>query len=1103
MRNAKATNAKTILSTFIALVICLCMLASCAYADAFMPVYTEAPAVPVYWQLTKIDLEPQIRTKGGFTAEYEAEGFALDLSDPLMAESVANAGQSDPVVSLTIENSARAQKQSYTWTPMPIYMEPGQHYAIEITGESAENTEKLDSLLSVNEQGRQVLRVSAGGYNGKPASAVYDLAPLNTEEMVVSFVVRDVNDMFRLRVAYTYELVEGVRPYPTPVPGFVATEAPAEIPSFYEPVEGREGLWRVTTKPDEYRAYGVMTGEGPNFFPADENGDVVMDETPVTPEQDYDSFVAGFVPWTAETEPANYTKNENGVYSFTTRDGATEYRAYGRMNGGEAAFYPSDENGVVAGDAQPVEPEADFEAYQKGFGAAEPQQEPALYENRGGVYAFTGRDGQTQYRVYGRLDGADAAFYPSDENGAVAEGAQPVSPEADFEAYVKGFDVAEPAKVPDIYEKQENGVYAVEDREGGKVYRVYGVKDGQAPAWYPCDENGVVADDAQAVTAEEDFAAYYEGFEPARADGAPRYYSSTKTPSVFMFTDSEGKTQYRIYGSKDRGEPAWYPCDERGNVEPNALPVQPASDLATIAEPQFVPAEPQEVPAYYERVGDGVFAVEDRDGNRVYRTYGDYDSYLETGTPAWYPCDENGAVAEGAQPIDPAQDYTDFADGFAARRPEQVPAYYEAGENGVYAVEKRDGTKDYRVYGRVNGAPAAWYAADEDGNLLDAQGAPIDPYDDFVANVQGFEPETPAQTPEYYKAGENGVYSFENADGVTEYRVYGRKDRGEANWYPADAEGNVVSEDAQPVDLAREFDDHIKGFVPETPDEEDVPSYYQAGENGVYSFQPADGETQYRVYGRKDRGESAWYPADQNGELLEDAEPVTPNEEIVTTLPMPETKSVVVGPVDAATAAVTAPAETAEPTSGGVVNAGATDAAQPQKTEAAVPAIATVVTEPAETAAATEEPVIVVTSGATVTEAPTAEQPTEVPATEQPTEGPATEAPATEQPTEAPATEVPATEQPTEGPATETPATEQPTEAPATEAPATEQPTEAPATEAPATEQPTEAPATEAPADEKEETAKSNNTWIAWIAALIIALGGGTTAVVKGKKKKK
>ena len=975
MRNAKATNAKTILSTFIALVICLCMLASCAYADAFMPVYTEAPAVPVYWQLTKIDLEPQIRTKGGFTAEYEAEGFALDLSDPLMAESVANAGQSDPVVSLTIENSARAQKQSYTWTPMPIYMEPGQHYAIEITGESAENTEKLDSLLSVNEQGRQVLRVSAGGYNGKPASAVYDLAPLNTEEMIVSFVVRDVNDMFRLRVAYTYELVEGVRPYPTPVPGFVATEAPAEIPSFYEPVEGREGLWRVTTKPDEYRAYGVMTGEGPNFFPADENGDVVMDETPVTPEQDYDSFVAGFVPWTAETEPANYTKNENGVYSFTTRDG------------------------------------------------------------------------QTQYRVYGRLDGADAAFYPSDENGAVAEGAQPVSPEADFEAYVKGFDVAEPAKVPDIYEKQENGVYAVEDREGGKFYRVYGVKDGQAPAWYPCDENGVVADDAQAVTAEEDFAAYYEGFEPARADGAPRYYSSTKTPSVFMFTDSEGKTQYRIYGSKDRGEPAWYPCDERGNVEPNALPVQPASDLATIAEPQFVPAEPQEVPAYYERVGDGVFAVEDRDGNRVYRTYGDYDSYLDTGTPAWYPCDENGAVAEGAQPIDPAQDYTDFADGFAARRPEQVPAYYEAGENGVYAVEKRDGTKDYRVYGRVNGAPAAWYAADEDGNLLDAQGAPIDPYDDFVANVQGFEPETPAQTPEYYKAGENGVYSFENADGVTEYRVYGRKDRGEANWYPADAEGNVVSEDAQPVDLAREFDDHIKGFVPETPDEEDVPSYYQAGENGVYSFQPADGETQYRVYGRRDRGESAWYPADQNGELLEDAEPVTPNEEIVTTLPMPETKSVVVGPVDAATAAVTAPAKTAEPTSGGVVNAGATDAAQPQKTEAAVPAIATVVTEPAETAAATEEPVIVVTSGATVTEAPTAEQPTEVPATE-----------------------APATEQPTEGPATEAPATEQPTEA---------------------------------PADEKEETAKSNNTWIAWIAALIIALGGGTTAVVKGKKKKK
>ena len=79
MRNASATKGKTTRLILIALVICLSMLASCAFADAYMPVASEPPAVPVYWQLTRIDVEPQVRAKGGFTAEYEAEGFALHL----------------------------------------------------------------------------------------------------------------------------------------------------------------------------------------------------------------------------------------------------------------------------------------------------------------------------------------------------------------------------------------------------------------------------------------------------------------------------------------------------------------------------------------------------------------------------------------------------------------------------------------------------------------------------------------------------------------------------------------------------------------------------------------------------------------------------------------------------------------------------------------------------------------------------------------------------------------------------------------------------------------------------------------------------------------
>ena len=948
MRNASATKGKTTRLILIALVICLSMLASCAFADAYMPVASEPPAVPVYWQLTRIDVEPQVRAKGGFTAEYEAEGFALDLSDPLMAESISEAGESDPLVSLTIENSARAQKQSYAWTPMPVYMEPGQHYEIEVRGESVENTEKLDSLLSVNEQGEQVLRISAGGYNGIETSAVYDLTPLNTKEMVVSFVVRDVNDMFRLRVAYTYTLAEGVRPYPTPVPGFVATEAPGEIPFFYEPVEGKDGLWRVTTAPDEYRAYGVMSGEGPNFFPADENGEVVMDETPVTPEQDYDNFVAGFVPSAAENEPEGYTKNENGVYSFVTRDGQTEYRAYGRVNGAEPAFYPSDENGAVAEGAQPVTPEEDFETYQKGFGHAEKQDTAALYDYADGVYSFTGRDGETRYRVYGRLDGAEPAFYPADETGAIAEDAQPVTPEEDFEAYVKGYDAKQPAEIPEIYQAQENGVYAVEDREGNKVYRTYGVKDGQAPAWYPCDENGAVADDAQPVTADEDYAAFYKGFEPARADDAPTYYFSTKTPSVFMFKDKDGNTQYRVYGSKDRGENAWYPCDETGAVAEDALPVQPASDLPNIAAPQFSAAQPQDVPAFYEGGENGVYTVEGRDGEKHYRIYGDYEGSHAAGENAWYPCDENGTVAEGAQPVDPDQDYSDFAEGFAAREPEQVPAYYERGENGVYAVENREGGKEYRVYGRVNGQPAAWYAADENGEILDAQSAPVEPYDDFVAYVQGFKSEEPETVPAHYEKTESGVYTFENAEGEKEYRAYGSKDRGEANWYAVDEQGNLIAEDAQPVN----------------PDEEAVPTVTE----------------------------------EPTAEPTEEAVPAM----TLTTAAAQPTEAAVV-----MSAATEEPAAepTEEVTEAPATEATVTEEPTAEPTEAATEAPAT--EAPVTDATATEEPTAEPTEAATeipATEAPATEEPTAEPK-EAATEVPATEALTTEEPTAEPTAE--------------------------------------------------------------------------------------------------
>ena len=116
----------------------------------------------------------------------------------------------------------------------------------------------------------------------------------------------------------------------------------------------------------------------------------------------------------------------------------------------------------------------------------------------------------------------------------------------------------------------------------------------------------------------------------ARADNAPTYYFSTKTPSVFMFQDQDGNTQYRVYGSKDRGENAWYPCDETGAVAVDALPVQPASDLSNIAAPQFGAEEPQDVPAFYERGENGVYTVEGEWLKRLCNdiNFDDYESLM-------------------------------------------------------------------------------------------------------------------------------------------------------------------------------------------------------------------------------------------------------------------------------------------------------------------------------------------------------------------------------------------------------------------------------------------------------------------------------------------
>lgn len=638
--------------------LCLCLLGGYAFADGIV-MMPEPPQAPVYWQLTSIGQEASVSPSGGYSVDYNVFGLSLDLEDGLMTESLLLSSESwDPQIDLDISKGDAVMHHAYSWTALPVYLEKGQTYTVDVSGAEGESKPSLNSLLYVYVQGERVSRISAGQYTGHDDAVSFDISTSSNlygdGSIVISFVIRDVNDMFTLRIAYTYTMIGGVKPVPTPVPGFVAVEA-AEgvVPEFYDAVEGAEGLWHVTTAAEEYRAYGSMSGSDAMFFAADSDGTVVMNAPGVNPADDFAQYVEGFVATEPSEVPAQYRVLEEGAYGFTTRGGEIVRRVYGRIDGGADAFYPADENGIIVEGAQPVQPDEDFEAYIAGFGAATPDTDAPYYEAaEDGLYEFTGRDGETRYRVYGRLDGAEPQYYPADAQGEIID-SQPVTPQQDFESYIKGFDGVQPQDVPTYYEPAGDGLWAVSDADGGKVYRVYGVLDGKAPAYYPADAEGTIVPDADPVTPQADYEAYVMGFVVTEPAEVPDFYEETGAEGVWFFVNADDETQYRAYGELNRTDAAFYPSDAEGNVAPDALPVQPASDRATLPVPVFEAQTPETVPSHYSAVVNtkGLYCFEDRNGDTIYRVYG---AKGDAG-PAFFPADASGEPLTET-PIQPEDD---------------------------------------------------------------------------------------------------------------------------------------------------------------------------------------------------------------------------------------------------------------------------------------------------------------------------------------------------------------------------------------------------------------------------------------------------------------
>ena len=173
--------------------------------------------------------------------------------------------------------------------------------------------------------------------------------------------------------------------------------------------------------------------------------------------------------------------------------------------------------------------------------------------------------------------------------------------------------------------------------------------------------------------------------------------------------------------------------DSTPTPEPTAIviatpvPTPTPEPVITFTEPAALAEVPQTVPAGYSAVtddtlpaGTSLYRFLQEDGSTAYRVYAGYQKLadgIETERfSGFYPSDETGAILGDA--VDPS------AEPFAVCTPQNVPdslrvrsCYLPSNAIGHYRSDSPDVT-GYVVYGSVGGNEAAFYPADEVGQML-------------------------------------------------------------------------------------------------------------------------------------------------------------------------------------------------------------------------------------------------------------------------------------------------------------------------------------------------------------------------------------------------
>lgn len=204
----------------------------------------------------------------------------------------------------------------------------------------------------------------------------------------------------------------------------------------------------------------LIEGAGPisEAVPFDETPDYLQVDASFDAAEGFEVLKAA-----ARNVPDEYTAIQlpeltHPVYAFTDRNGATQFRVYGRMNnrkGMYAAYVLSEVLGetLMLHISVAVEKPVKDNLADYARGEPVPIEESMLPEGyqiteKWGVLTFTNLFGRKEYRVLGEIPGIENAYYPS-ANGRPRIGSLAIDLEADRELMLGAGE--KPYKVPDEY----------------------------------------------------------------------------------------------------------------------------------------------------------------------------------------------------------------------------------------------------------------------------------------------------------------------------------------------------------------------------------------------------------------------------------------------------------------------------------------------------------------------------------------------------------------------------------------------------------------------------------------------------------------------------